>query len=311
MAIGVVFNPRAGRNRRDPFAAERMKRLLGDHGVVSAQASLDELSRAAEDFRRQGIDVLAIAGGDGTNHVTITHFAAVYGDSPLPKLALLRGGTMNTVADSLSLPRGKPEGLLDRLLRKYLEKPAIDTVEQWTLSVEGQLGFLWGLGVVQQFLREYYDMGAPSPKTAALTLAKGIGSTFMRGEMYQRLNEGVRCEVEHDAGLWPERNWFTVAAGTIPDIGLGFKPFHRAPKAPGFVNLLGITTNAMGFVMDLPKVFRGMPMREDRAQDALVTRLTVRAKQDGPLRYMIDGDVRTHDANEMTVSIGRRVAIVR
>lgn len=310
MAIGVVFNPRAGRNRRDPRAAERMKRMLGDHGVVSAPESLDELARAAEDFRRQGIDVLAIAGGDGTNHVTLTQFAAVYGDSPLPKLALLRGGTMNTVADSLSLPRGKPEGLLDRLLRKYLEKPTIDTVEQWTLSVEGQLGFLWGLGVVPQFLREYYDTGAPSQKTAAITLAKGVGSTLVRGEMYRRLSEGVRCEVEHDAGVWTERDWFTVTAGTIADIGLGFKPFHRAPKAPGFVHLLGVTTNAMGFVLDLPKIFRARPMREDRAQDALVTRLTVRANK-GPLRYMIDGDVRTHESNEMTVRIGRPVAIVR
>ncbi|MFO0562998.1 MAG: diacylglycerol kinase family protein [Polyangiales bacterium] len=310
MAIGVVFNPRAGANRRDPKAPERMKRMLGDHGVVSAPKSLDELSQCAEDFRKQGVQVLAIAGGDGTNHVTLTRFAAVYGDSPLPKLALLRGGTMNTVADSLRLPKGKPEGLLDRLLRKYLETPTIDTVEQWTLSVEGNLGFLWGLGVVPQFLQEYYETGAPSPKTAAITLAKGIGSTLVRGEMYRRLREGVRCEVTHDAGRWPEREWLTVTAGTIADIGLGFKPYHRAPKAPGFVHLLGIHTTPMGFVLDLPRIFKAQPMREEKAIDALVTEFTVRAKS-APLRYMIDGDVRTHDGDSMTVRIGRPVLIVR
>lgn len=284
--------------------------MLGDHGVVSAPESLDELTRAAEDFRRQGIEVLAIAGGDGTNHVTLTHFAAVYGDSPLPKLALLRGGTMNTVADSLALPKGKPEGLLDRLLRRYLEQPTMETLEQWTLSVEGNLGFLWGLGVVPAFLREYYEMGEPSPKTAAITLARGIGSTLIRGEMFRRLSEGVRCEVEHDAGRWPERDWFAVTAGTIADIGLGFKPFHRAPKAPGFMHLLGITTNAMGFVLDLPRIFRAEGMREDRATDALVTSITIRAPR-APLRYMIDGDIREHPQREMSVRIGRPVAIIR
>jgi diacylglycerol kinase family enzyme len=310
MAIGVVFNPRAGKNKRDPRAAERMQRMLGDHGVVSAPESLDELSRCAEDFRKQGVDVLAIAGGDGTNHVTLTHFAAVYGDSPLPKLALLRGGTMNTVADSLRLPKGRPEGLLDRLLRKYLETPTIDTVEQWTLSVEGQLGFLWGLGVVPQFLQEYYETGAPSPKTAAITLAKGIGSTVVRGAMFRRLREGVRCSVDHDAGGWPEREWLTVTAGTIADIGLGFKPYYRAPKAPGFVHLLGIHTSPMGFVLELPKVFQGRAMNDEKAVDALVTEFTVRCKR-APMRYMIDGDVREHEGDSMTVRIGRPVRIIR
>src|SRR5262245_31697249 len=82
--IGLVFNPRAGANRRDPTAAARLARRLGDNGVVAMPRSLDELSRAAEDFRRQKIDVLGIAGGDGTNYVTLTHFHQVYGAEPLP-----------------------------------------------------------------------------------------------------------------------------------------------------------------------------------------------------------------------------------
>lgn len=310
MAIGVVFNPRAGRNKRDPAAAERMRRRLGSHGVVSEPRSLDELSQCAEDFRKQGVDVLAIAGGDGTNHVTLTHFAAVYGDSPLPKLALLRGGTMNTVADSLRIPKGKPEGLLDRLLRTYVDRPSVDTVEVSTLAIGENLGFLWGLGVVPAFLKEYYDTGAPSPKTAAITLARSVGSTVVRGEIYRRYREGVRCEVRSDAGVWPERDWLTVAAGTIADIGLGFKPFYRAPKALGFIHLLGIHTSPMGFVLDLPRIFRGESMRDDRAVDALVTEFTVRSPN-GPLRYMIDGDVRMHDADTMTVRVGRTVRVVR
>src|SRR5687767_3479206 len=117
--IGVVLNPKSRKNVKDPGAADRLARQLGDHGILRQVGSIDELYRAAEDFKRLDIDVLGISGGDGTNHVTITGFINVYDGSALPQLAFLRGGTMNTVASSIGVPRGKPEGLLGRLVRNY------------------------------------------------------------------------------------------------------------------------------------------------------------------------------------------------
>ena len=110
--IGVVINPKSRRNLRDPGAALRLARQLGDHGVVRAAHFIDELYRIAADFRRDNIDVLAISGGDGTNHVTLTGFIDVYGGHVMPQVALLRGGTMNTVANSVGVRHGRPEGLL-------------------------------------------------------------------------------------------------------------------------------------------------------------------------------------------------------
>ena len=104
--IGVILNPRSKRNLGDPRAAVRLARALGDHGVVRTVKSKDDLSRIAEDFRRQKIDVLGISGGDGTNYVTITGFLQVYDTEPLPPLAFLRGGTFNTVANSVGVPSG-------------------------------------------------------------------------------------------------------------------------------------------------------------------------------------------------------------
>src|SRR5512143_2297199 len=120
--IGVVLNPRSGKNIRDPGAARRLARTLGDQGVLREAHSIDELYRIAEDFRRLKIDVLGISGGDGTNHVTITGFLEVYADEPLPPIAFLRGGTMNTVANSVGVPRGRPDGLLSSLIGRYAER---------------------------------------------------------------------------------------------------------------------------------------------------------------------------------------------
>ena len=76
--IGVVLNPKSRRNLRDPLAASRLARTLGDQGVVREARSVDELYRIAADFRRDDIEILAISGGDGTNHVTLTGFLDVY-----------------------------------------------------------------------------------------------------------------------------------------------------------------------------------------------------------------------------------------
>src|SRR3954465_1181787 len=116
--IGVIINPRSRPNQGDPRAASRLARPLGDHGVVRTAKSRDDLARIAEDFRKLQIDILGISGGDGTNYVTITGFLRVYADEPIPTLALLRGGTFNTVANAVGVPRGRPEGLLAKLIAR-------------------------------------------------------------------------------------------------------------------------------------------------------------------------------------------------
>src|SRR5512136_219402 len=120
--IGVVINPRSKQNLADPRAALRLARTLGDHGVVRTASTRDDLARIAEDFRKLQIEILGISGGDGTNYVTITGFLNVYAGEPIPALAFLRGGTFNTVANAVGVPRGRPEGLLARLIARYADR---------------------------------------------------------------------------------------------------------------------------------------------------------------------------------------------
>src|SRR5205085_1186576 len=96
-----------------------LERALGAHGSIRQARSIEELHRIAHDFRALEIDVLAISGGDGTSGVTVTGFLEVYRDQPLPAIALLRGGTMNTIANSVGVRREPPDQLLARLVRAY------------------------------------------------------------------------------------------------------------------------------------------------------------------------------------------------
>jgi len=315
--IGVVLNPRSRRNLRDPGAALRLARRLGDHGMVREARTVDELYRIAEDFRRVEIDVLAISGGDGTNHVTLTGFLDVYGGATIPRVALLRGGTMNTVANSVGVRRGKPEGLLGKLIRDHAQRanePLLD-VERHVMRVSpsqggaGKYGFLFGTGVMHGFLAEYYRSGEPTPLVAARTLALGIGSALVQGETIRRIAEPFRGSVVLDDGTrWPERAYLAVAAGTIAHVGLSFKPFHRFEERPGAFHALGVHSSAVTLVKELPRIHHGQPMRPGRAYDAVASRMVVQGSGRG-VRYMIDGDL--HEATgDLTVEIGPRVRLV-
>jgi diacylglycerol kinase (ATP) len=321
--IGVVLNPKSGRNLRDPGAALRLERTLGDHGVLRAARTIDELYRIAEDFRRSDIDVLAISGGDGTNHVTLTGFLDVYGGASMPQVALLRGGTMNTVANSVGIRRGRPEGLLGRLVRAYAQRGALEleNIERHVMRVgaadapagtdKRRYGFLFGTGVVHGFLAEYYrrSHGEPSPLVAARTLLRGVASTLVRGETIRRMARPFRGRVLlGDGSTWEERDFLAVAAGTIPHIGLRFKPFHRFADHPGRFHILGIHASPFEFVTELPRIHRGVPMRPGRALEALSSRAILQGAS-GRVSYMIDGDLHETDG-DVEIATGPRVRLV-
>jgi diacylglycerol kinase (ATP) len=331
--IGVVLNPKSRRNLRDPGAALRLARQLGDHGIVRPVHSIDELHRAAEDFKVLDIDVLGISGGDGTNHVTITGFLDVYAPdieqhdgmvSPLPQIAFLRGGTMNTVANSVGVRHGRPEGLLGRLIRAYAERATMPlaNVERRVMRIQpsstrgdgpgrsrANYGFIFGTGIIYGYLAEYYRSGEPSPVVAAKTLARAIGSTLVGGEMIRRMAKPFRGSVTLDDGTeWPERDYLSVAGATIDQIGLSFKPFHRSEERDGAFHLLGIHGSAFQLVCDLPRIHARQPMRDGRAYDGTAERATIRSA-DGVMRYTIDGDLH-EEAGAIEISTGPKVKIV-
>jgi hypothetical protein len=198
---------------------------------------------------------------------------------------------------------------LDRLVRHYLETPALPAVEQWTIDVGGKLGFLWGVGVVHGYLKEYYVSGPPSPWTAFKTLSRAVASTVVNGPMIRRMTHAPEIEVETDSGeKWGPRPFLSVAAATIEDIGLGFRPFHMARKVRGTFHLLGIHTSPLGFVLDLPRIHRAEAMRAGKVDESLVRRAVIRSREP-QIRYMLDGDLHEHKGSELTLRIGPAVRI--
>jgi hypothetical protein len=325
--IGVVFNPQSGTNRRDPRALDRLARRLGDQGVVRAATSREALRRIAQEFQRLELDVIGICGGDGTNSMTLTGLLEVYGGAALPRIALLRGGTMNTVARAVGVRRGHPQALLERLCRVWRERTedGLAQIERHVLQVRAldpsglspaapgatsvRVGFLFGTGVVCGFLAEYHAAGSPRALAALTTLLRGVASAVVDGALLERIREPFRGGVEIEAGVrWPPRDYLAVAGGTIDQIGLGFRPFRRHDEAPGRFHLLGIHGPPLRLVRELPRIWRGAPLRSGCAEEAVTARAVLHPAS-GTLRYMIDGDLLAC-RGPLEVTVGPRIRIV-
>ena len=253
--------------------------------------------------------MLAINGGDGTAHVVLTAFVQAYGDQPLPPIALLRGGTMNTVASGIGV-KGTPAALLGALVARYHAGEPIGWIERNLLCVPGpepQYGFLFGNGLISNFLEAYYEGSEPSPTKAAWILARAIASAVMGGGLLQRLMRPVELEVEVDGAPWAPAPYLCVGAGTVDDIGLRFRPFHLAPHHPGNLHAVGFACTPLALVGQLGNIWMARPAKADGIRSAVARRLVMRGS--APIPYMIDGDFHA-GMPTLTVEVGPRVRLL-
>lgn len=307
--IAVVTNPRSRQNRRNPKMAGKLAYLLGQKGEVAQPQNREELEETARKFRDQGCEVLAINGGDGTAHVVLSAFMKVWGKEPMPMVALLRGGTMNTIATGIGL-RGTPTQLLGSLVERYYGSEPLPYVERNLLCVPGenpQYGFLFGNGLISNFLELYYEGEEPSPQKAALLLTQGCFSTALGGELGRKLMRPLEVEVEVNGETWPSRPYLSVAAGTVDDIGLGFRPFYEAPRFPDHLHFLAIGCSPWQFVQNLPRIRMASPMQAPLTTSLVTTRFRLHAPSSIP--FMIDGDFHVGPST-LEVQVGPRIRLV-
>jgi len=287
-----VNNPRSRRNRLFPDIARRLRSQLGDAGEVLDASTPEELERAVARFRAARVDVLGVNGGDGTGHYVLTAFARAYGDEPLPRLLLLRGGAMNTVAHGHGI-RGGPERILRDVLARRRDGFPLPTVPRDLLRVSAdggppRYGFIFGVGAIVAFLDAYYRTRRPSPAVAAVLVARAFASALVGGPFAAALTRRERLRVTSDGDEWPDERYLALAAASTPDIGLGFRAFQRCGEQPGSFHAVGVTGSVGQLALAIPRLLRGAPWRRRLAQDEVARELVIEGN--GP-RFTIDGDL--------------------
>jgi len=309
--IGIVTNPNSRRNRRNPEQVKRLGYILGDsdsrHELTKHP---DDIRKVAERFKENGVEVLALNGGDGTNHVTLSTFIDVYGETPLPLIAFLRGGTMNTISNAIGI-KGTPGKIVLRIAENYHLGEPFEISERDLLKVEHgeqvHYGFIFGNGLIYNFLDAYYNSGNPSPWVGFTTLVRGALSGVIGGSFAKQLMSPFKARVTVDGEVWERREFKAVLASSIEQLGLGFRPFTRCRETPGKFNLLAVIGSTPRFVMQLPRARVGKLMNpsvitSDVASDVLF-------ESEEPIPFIIDGDMH-HSEGPVRLSTVPRLRII-
>jgi diacylglycerol kinase family enzyme len=304
--IGIINNPHSRKNKRNPQQMDCLGYMVGSKGEAVATRDISDIHEMARLYKEREIDILGINGGDGSNHVTLTAFIEEYGDQPLPKIALLRGGTMNTISNSCGI-KGTQAGLMMNLIRKYREKIPFETIRRDTVKVDGRYGFIFGNGLIHNFLDAYYGTGNPKPWTAFKLLVKGTASSIVNGNMAKKMFKRFQARVYVDGKEWSQDSYTAMAGATIHQIGLGFTPFFRCEERPHSFHFLGIVTPPLGFALAMPKIWFGRKVSPKKIIEQVAEEVVF--ESDEPLKYTLDGD--THQTGKrMTLTVGPRLEIV-
>jgi diacylglycerol kinase family enzyme len=289
--LAVVVNRAAKRHRTgsDPLAPFRQ--AAGPGVLLRATSSVDELPAIAKEVAAAEVDVVAISGGDGTVGTTLTALRDVYGDR-LPRVALLRGGTNNTVARSLGAPRKEPASALADLAHALRRGDALAYRRVRTIAANGRLSFLFGTGFGRRFLDDYYARGRPHPTpwTAARTLARFCGSTLVGGPTARRAVALERLRIHVDGQPWQQGAYRAVMGGSVAQVGLGFRPFAAIGERTDVFALVALFGPAHKLVTRMPRAFRGEHMGDDVGTMALCRSASLEAEE-GTLHYFTDGEL--------------------
>jgi diacylglycerol kinase family enzyme len=306
--IAVIVNPRSRANRRNPRIASDFQAIVGDRGRVFAPKTIEELASVAAELKREKPSVIAVHGGDGTLHKTLTALDRVFGAEALPPVAMLCGGTMNVVATSLRI-RERPSVFLQAIVDADRSGQPLETIRRRCMRIGDELGFLFGSGLPANFLTEYYAPTGYGPARAAWLLVRAFFSALWHGPFIQRLFKRFEGSVRVDGALLEQTAFVGLLAGTVREVGLGFKLVHRADDDPERFGVLAMHSAVLSLTLDVWAVQRGRGIAASRAFSAVASKMNVQSKN-GSMAYTIDGDLyRTQEP--VAISLGPPVVFLK
>ena len=288
--------------------ASQFQALLGAEGRVFAPKTLEELADEAVALRADPPTVIAVHGGDGTLHRTVAALGRAFGETPIPPLAILGGGTMNVVSASLRI-RQPAAPFLTAILGAVRANQPFQTVRRRCLRIGDTLGFIFGNGLMANFLGEYYGTGEYGPIRATWLLLRAMGSALIDGPFIHKLFKRFEGTVEVDGQALERTVFIGVGAATVREVGLGFKLNHRADDDVERFGVLAIHGRPAGLIPEFPAVYQGRGISPKRAFNAVASTLKI-TPQSGSMAYTIEGDLYKGEG-PLTISVGPHIEFVK
>lgn len=310
MRFDVIANTNARAYRKDAALLAHIRTVSAGKADVHATQHVDELGAICERIAQRGSDLVVLSGGDGSFMAGVTALSRAFGPQSLPRIALLPGGTVATIARNFGL-KGSPVELLTRL---FTRPDDFTTTRSATLRVRQTLGdetierigFIFGTGLVARFFDIYYGDGARGYGGAARITARVFIDSFYGGPYARRVLTPMPCSIEADGAPLDGARWSLVCAAVIRDLGIGMKVNYRAGEALDRVHLVASQLPPHLLGPRCPLVLMGKPIGGKGHVDGLFQSFVLRFSPEGP--YVLDGDMLR--ASELSVSAGPPIDVV-
>jgi diacylglycerol kinase family enzyme len=288
--IGIITNPHSKLNKRNPQIINRLRSLTGSHCDLHITESLAHLDHVAQGLYRKPLEVLAICGGDGTISRTITALIKSFGSKqPLPKLAILKGGTINLVASQLQ-QKNSFRGNVNRLIQLSNKQNPCHAKSIKTIEIDGNFGFLYADGSHVSLLEEFYrnKTGLVGASWIALKL---VGSFLTRGPYIDRLITPKTIQITAPTqSKTIELESLGNLVGTISKLPLGFPLMPFARENPELFQFTSITSPQEKLLWQLPSIMLKHKKGSSLGKHTLTTNEMSISTSD-PFSYTIDGEI--------------------
>ncbi len=226
--IGVLRNPRSHGNQGADAQPPK--------GVHWAEPDrVHDHAMHLADFASKGVDLLVIAGGDGTVRDVLSALPSVYVDNP-PIIAVLPAGKTNILALDLGAPPNW--SLEDILALAGAPEPALKSrfplEATWADGRHAPVrGFFFGMGGfvrATEMAQTVHRSGAFHNLAVAVTVAGAVAGALFGGPRGQwRRGVDLSIAVDDEAPRVGPR--FLTMATTLKRLPLGLGPFGRRATA--------------------------------------------------------------------------------
>lgn len=303
MRIDVIANTNARVYRRDSSMLASVRNVSAGRAELHATRHVDELDAICKGIAQRGSDLVVLSGGDGSFMAGVTSLVRAFGSKTLPRLALLPGGTVATVARNFGL-KGSPAELLERLLSRptdFVSKRSATLQVRQTLGDQTieRIGFIFGTGLVARFFDIYYADGARGYAGAARITARIFVDSFYGGP-YSKVLTPMPCSIEAEGKQLQGQAFSLVCAAVVRDLGIGMKVNYRAGESLERVHLVASQLPPHLLAPRCPRVLMGQNIGGQGHVDDLFQSFVVRFAPEGP--FVLDGEMLR--ASEVHVNVG-------
>ncbi len=304
--IGVIINPNAKKFRTRKSSLKNYTSINSDLLTIRVTESADNISEIIHEFKKDKCSYIGVAGGDGTLHLAVTEMIKIYDSGKVPPLLILREGTMDNVARTINL-NGKGPDLIRRLLWAIENKKKIEIHRRNTIKIDNRYCFLFGTGIVANFLNEVYN-GKEKGLIRNIQVALSAFAEGIRNEQNGRIFTWMDGKIYADNKEIKINPVNGILAGTVEHIGMGFSPLINAVSDNKNFQLLITAMAPLKLLKNLNRIRTGQTIEDEGYVNTSCRKLKL-AYNSG-FDYTMDGDMYRAE-KELLVETGPAVKLIK